>query len=151
MDKKILYDIHEIRRRRLREWIDTDPVSLGVVEAWCAYYSQFAEKPINPVHIRQIAPKRGKPTSNLGEARARSLEIAGGKLTGWLDEDNIGENHQALERPADAALHRRNPLDIASAIEQLLRSHGLTIKTIGFQSVEDLSKNILKSISGPTK
>lgn len=85
MDKKIPYDIHkihEIRRRRLREWIDTDDNSKGVVEAWCAYYSQFMDRPINPVHIRQIVPKRGTPTSNLGETLARSLEHAGEKDPG---------------------------------------------------------------------
>jgi len=151
LDKTIPYDIHEIRRRRLREWIDTDDNSKGVVEAWCAHYSQFTDRPINAVHIRQIVPKRGTPTSNLGETLARSLEDAGKKYRGWLDEDKIGGSHQRVERTADAALYRRNPLDIAFAIEQLLRSHGLTIKTIGFQSIEDLSKSISKSISGTTK
>lgn len=152
MDKKFPYVIHEIRRKRLREWIDTDPVSQGVVEAWCDYYSQFADRPINPVHIRQIVPKRGTPTSNLGETRARSLEKAGGKTSGWLDLDTTDpQNSQEDDTRAHTALYRRNPLAIAYAIEQLLRSHGLTINAIGFQSIEDLSTNISKSIFTPTE
>ena len=33
--------ISEIRRRKLREWIDSDPASLGNVEAWCSHSAGF--------------------------------------------------------------------------------------------------------------
>lgn len=81
-------EIDEIRRRRLREWIDTDPVSMGDVEAWCGYYSQFVQKdesPLSPTYIRQLVPKRGTPNRNIGEKVARRLERIGNKPAGWLD------------------------------------------------------------------
>lgn len=81
-------EIDEIRRRRLREWIDTDPVSMGDVEAWCGYYSQFVQKdesPLSPTYIRQLVPKRGNPNRNIGEKVARRLERIGQKPSGWLD------------------------------------------------------------------
>lgn len=81
-------DIAEIRRRNLRAWIDNDPASNGNVEAWCAYYSQFAEKPLTPSYVRQLAPERGKAVRNIGERAARKLEAIGRHPPGWLDFDH---------------------------------------------------------------
>lgn len=78
-------EISEIRQRNLRAWIDSDPHSMGNVEAWCAHYSQFAEKPINPSYIRQLVPEHGRGSRNIGEKAARKLEAIGSKPTGWLD------------------------------------------------------------------
>lgn len=84
----------DIRRKNLRRWIDTDPVSRGNVEAWCSHYSRFSDKPITPSYIRQLVPERGKPSRNIGERVARKLEIAGGKPVGFLDrvDGNDGES-----------------------------------------------------------
>lgn len=81
--------IEELRRLRLRQWIDSDPHSNGDVVRWCDYYSQFldaTEKPLNPSYIRQLAPENGKPNRNIGEKAARKFERAGGKPAGWLDQ-----------------------------------------------------------------
>ncbi|WP_407280579.1 hypothetical protein U5817_09865 [Aromatoleum evansii] len=83
-------DMAEIRRRRLRHWIDTDPHSLGNVEKWCDYYTQLVpagERPLNPSYIRQLAPEVGKAARNIGEKAARRLERAGGLPVGWLDTE----------------------------------------------------------------
>ena len=81
-------DIAEIRRRNLRAWIDNDPASKGNVEAWCAYYSQFAEKPLTPSYVRQLVLERGKAVRNIGERVARKLEAIGRHPPGWLDFDH---------------------------------------------------------------
>lgn len=81
-------NLDEIRRKNLRTWIDTDPVSMGNVENWCSHYSQFLdddEKPLSPTYIRQLAPKRGKPNRNIGEDVARKLERIGNKGAWWMD------------------------------------------------------------------
>lgn len=80
----------EIRRLRLREWIDTDPYSNGDVEAWCVHYSKLAkegEGTLNPTYIRQLVPKKGTPNRNIGERTARRLERIGNKPKGWLDQE----------------------------------------------------------------
>ncbi|THF65154.1 hypothetical protein [Pseudothauera rhizosphaerae] len=88
-------EIAQIRRLRLRQWIDEDPCSKGNVTSWCNHYSQFSfrdadDSPISPTYIRQIVPKRSAPTRNLGEKAARRLERIGGKEAGWLDRLDDG-------------------------------------------------------------
>lgn len=97
-------DISDIRRTRLRQWIDTDPVSNGDVEAWCAYYSGFVsndESPISPTYIRQLVPKSGKGSRNIGERTARRLERIGSKPVGWLDllQDEETPRRHTVEEP----------------------------------------------------
>lgn len=129
--------IAQIRRLRLRQWIDEDPQSKGNVASWCNYYSQFSfrdadDSPINPTYIRQIAPKRSAPTRNLGEKAARRLERIGGKETGWLDRlddaggtaapADAGGNDErpcaATARPVSAAAAHRLPVIAAEDIAQ---------------------------------
>lgn len=83
-------DITDIRRRNLRDWIDSDPHSMGNVAAWCAHYSQFAktgERDLNPAYLRQLVPMAGDAVRPIGEKAARRLERIGGKPKGWLDID----------------------------------------------------------------
>lgn len=83
-------NIEDVRRLKLRQWIDTDPASMGDVEAWCSYYSKFAaagENTLSPTYIRQLVPKRGRAGRNIGERTARRLERIGRKPKGWLDEE----------------------------------------------------------------
>ena len=90
-------DIAEIRRKKLRQWIDTDPVSMGNVEAWCGHYSRFSDKPLNPTYIRQLVPERGFANRNIGERTARKLECAGRKPHGYLDSLlNDGQDQRML-------------------------------------------------------
>jgi len=144
-------DLYHVRRKRLRQWIDSDPVSLGVVKAWCSYYSRFTEKPLNPVYIRQLVPKRGSPKSNIGERTARALEVAGGKLPGWLDGDDEGvgqekgedSKHQVV---ALAASYSRSPSLIAAALEHVLLAHGLSLDTIIDGGKEAAANRIAEAI-----
>lgn len=83
-------EIEEVRRLRLRQWIDNDPVSLGDVEKWCNHYSKLAaagDGTLSSTYIRQLVPKRGNPSRNIGERVARRLERIVGKPKGSLDED----------------------------------------------------------------
>lgn len=87
-------EIEEVRRLRLRQWIDSDPVSLGDVEKWCNHYSKLAAEgdgTLSPTYIRQLVPKRGNPSRNIGERVARRLERIVGKPKGALDEEMSGE------------------------------------------------------------
>lgn len=106
-------DLDDIRRRNLRNWIDTAPESKGNVERWCAHYSRFVgdgEKPFSPGQIRQLVPKKGKPTRNIGEDLARKLEKACGKPVGALDRDP-DHTKPPIEPPALLSINTKNASD----------------------------------------
>lgn len=114
----------EIRRTRLRQWIDDDPVSRGNIEAWCRHYSQFIQddQQLTPTFIRQLAPRNGKPARNIGEKVARRLEKIGGKPAGWLDRAENASEPATLnldESPAEKLEH------IKKALAHMLKAAGL--------------------------
>lgn len=126
-------EIEEVRRLRLRQWIDIDPVSLGDVEKWCEHYSKRAGEEggtLSPTYIRQLVPKRGKASRNIGERSARRLERIVGKPKGSLDEDlSVGAptvDHVLPARQANAALDNLVDIDVVqSAIVGVLDAFGL--------------------------
>lgn len=124
-------EIEDIRRLRLRQWIDADPVSRGNVEKWCAYYTQRidpGEAPLNPSYIRQLAPEQGKANRNIGERSARRLERIGGKPRGWLDVLSDSAN-PPVEKPLDiaSARHVITADVVQAAITGVLASFGLRL------------------------
>ena len=129
-------DISDIRRTRLRQWIDTDPVSKGDVEAWCAYYSGFVgkdESPLSPTYIRQLVPKSGRGARNIGERTARRLERIGSKPAGWLDflQNDEAATRLIAEEPAaqykaDSQVSELSPIAVWEHPDEL--PDGLFIK-----------------------
>lgn len=84
-------DVYEIRLANLSTLVS----EVGTAEALAAAAG------LSPVYLSQIRSraidrKTGKPR-NLGSKAARKLEIAAGKLPGWLDQDHT-------EEPPDSAL-----------------------------------------------
>lgn len=128
-------EIEEIRRLRLRQWIDNDPVSQGDVEKWCNHYSKLAvegDGTLSPTYIRQLVPKRGTASRNIGERVARRLERIVGKPKGSLDEE-IPNEHTAVadERGApagraDAPVGNIAAIDVVqNAVAGVLEAFGL--------------------------
>jgi hypothetical protein len=106
----------DIRSKRLRKWIDEDPVSNGNVVAWCNHYSHYTqegEEPLNPVMIRGMAPKRGKRSQTFGEKIARKLEEIGRRAGYWRGENWL----DSLEDPV--------PRGIVISIDENLLSAAL--------------------------
>lgn len=79
--------LHEVRRRRLR----------GQLESY-ATMTEFAEaikEPLN--YVSRLVQLHKKGRKNLGEGKARRIEVLLGKPTGWLDIDE-GKTQAVVER-----------------------------------------------------
>lgn len=132
--------LEEVRRLRLRHWIDTDPVSMGDVEAWCSHYSEFVgegENTLSPTYIRQLVPKRGHAARNIGERTARRLERIGSKPKGWLDDEEAAsadggaaperaEEHEVTTRTA-RQVDSTEPQAAQTAAEKLFNPYALSV------------------------
>lgn len=118
-------DIADIRRARLRQWINEDPASLGNVEAWCHHYSQFVKEPDRPItatYIRQLVPKNGQPGRQIGERAARRLEKIGNKPAGWMDRMAGGDEAPA-DSPAESPTEKLE--HVKQALAHMLAAAGL--------------------------